>query len=174
MNCEETRKHLSPYMDGELRSTVRTVVESHLETCPDCSLHYEELKRLRDDVASVLTPDLEVSETFTRELLSRSRREFHLRYATGDSDGGTLVSFLRDVRTLVSGTTLVLGLLTGGMLGWSVLDALRQPPVRTVRSSDLFTTGAGTSTPIHESANVVSFTDAYFEITERPTPGEDS
>src|SRR5919206_626098 len=44
MNCAETQKNLSAYMDGRLTSGMRSVVGAHLERCPVCRLQLTELR----------------------------------------------------------------------------------------------------------------------------------
>ena len=44
MNCAETRKNLSAYLDGRLTGGLRAVVGAHLESCPVCRLQLSELR----------------------------------------------------------------------------------------------------------------------------------
>jgi Putative zinc-finger len=44
MNCAETRKNLSAYLDGRLTGGMRAVVGAHLERCPVCRLQMAELR----------------------------------------------------------------------------------------------------------------------------------
>ena len=44
MNCAETQKNLSAYLDGRLTGGVRSVVGAHLERCPVCRLQMAELR----------------------------------------------------------------------------------------------------------------------------------
>jgi anti-sigma factor RsiW len=44
MNCAETRKNLSAYLDGRLTGGARAVVGAHLERCPVCRLQMAELR----------------------------------------------------------------------------------------------------------------------------------
>jgi hypothetical protein len=37
MNCDDARKHLSAYFDGELADELRAVVAEHLQTCAECT-----------------------------------------------------------------------------------------------------------------------------------------
>jgi hypothetical protein len=46
MNCEEIRKQLSDYIDGELSPEAAAQVAAHLESCAGCREAYEEMTRL--------------------------------------------------------------------------------------------------------------------------------
>lgn len=43
---EHVREHLSPFLDGELTAPDRAAVEAHLQACPECAAHLEELATL--------------------------------------------------------------------------------------------------------------------------------
>ena len=47
MNCEETRRLLHAYLDGELDLVRSMEIERHLEGCADCVLAYEKQQSLR-------------------------------------------------------------------------------------------------------------------------------
>jgi anti-sigma factor (TIGR02949 family) len=53
MSCEEIRKKLSAYLDGELEGSEQGVIASHLESCHLCFREYEELQRLNGVLANL-------------------------------------------------------------------------------------------------------------------------
>lgn len=65
MNCERIEEFLSLHLEGELTPEERTLVESHLRSCPACSELLSALKETRIALSGI--PEIEVS----RELLSR-------------------------------------------------------------------------------------------------------
>jgi hypothetical protein len=46
MNCEETQKVFSPYMDGELTVGAGASVEAHLDVCPACRASLEQMRAI--------------------------------------------------------------------------------------------------------------------------------
>jgi len=46
MDCEKIKELLSRYIDHQLDADDRGAVEKHLESCPDCTAHYEKLLAL--------------------------------------------------------------------------------------------------------------------------------
>jgi anti-sigma factor (TIGR02949 family) len=50
MTCEVVKPLLSAYMDGEIDSVRRSVIESHLAGCPSCMTELDTLERLRDTI----------------------------------------------------------------------------------------------------------------------------
>ncbi|MCG9967305.1 zf-HC2 domain-containing protein [Pelotomaculum terephthalicicum JT] len=46
MNCRKTKKALSKYLAGELRSSETAAIEKHLAGCPACAAELKELQRL--------------------------------------------------------------------------------------------------------------------------------
>lgn len=53
MDCERAVENLSCYLDQEIEAELRREVERHLDRCPDCRLHLEELTRNRDLLAAL-------------------------------------------------------------------------------------------------------------------------
>ena len=56
MNCAETRKNLSAYLDGRLAGGARAVVGAHLERCPMCRLQMAELRAVVRDLGELERP----------------------------------------------------------------------------------------------------------------------
>lgn len=53
MDCPQAGDLLSLYLDRELDSSDGRAVERHLDQCPDCRFHYQELERNRDLLAAL-------------------------------------------------------------------------------------------------------------------------
>lgn len=53
MDCHQAGELLSLHLDRELSSGESRNVDRHLEQCPDCRLHLEELERNRDLLAAL-------------------------------------------------------------------------------------------------------------------------
>jgi anti-sigma factor (TIGR02949 family) len=68
MNCEEVRQLLDAYVDGELDSTRKTDVETHLAGCPYCQKAAEQIANF----SSLLRTEMEVHKA-PRELRSKIR-----------------------------------------------------------------------------------------------------
>ena len=45
MNCDEVKKYLSEYIDGELTLEIATRVSEHIKVCPECEKEYLQLKK---------------------------------------------------------------------------------------------------------------------------------
>ena len=54
MNCNETRKWMSPYLDSELDPTKTFEVSQHLESCDTCRVRFEKESRADDIIAKRL------------------------------------------------------------------------------------------------------------------------
>ena len=53
MDCDKIKELLSGFIDDQLDSEERAAVEKHLESCQDCTRHYEQLLalgRMADDL----------------------------------------------------------------------------------------------------------------------------
>lgn len=53
MNCSQTRKSLSAYIDGELFGREAAAVVAHVEACPSCQLELQDLTLVKDMLASL-------------------------------------------------------------------------------------------------------------------------
>ncbi len=56
MTCEETRRSLSPYLDGELAREEVPALESHLDVCPVCRLQLDRTRSLVRSLGMVKRP----------------------------------------------------------------------------------------------------------------------
>jgi anti-sigma factor RsiW len=80
MSCDKIQDLLSPYMDGELDSSGRAEVDSHLDTCPNCA---DLLARLRTAMnAFAAFPEVEpaVGLSLKLEAIPVRSRRFRLRF----------------------------------------------------------------------------------------------
>lgn len=64
MNCEETTRLVSPYIDDVLSLPLRVEVDAHLDVCPVCRAHVAELRSLSRSLAQ-LTYSLPPSDLAT-------------------------------------------------------------------------------------------------------------
>ncbi len=46
MSCKKIRRYFSSYLDGELHSKMKQIVEEHLSRCKQCSAEFEKLKNI--------------------------------------------------------------------------------------------------------------------------------
>jgi hypothetical protein len=56
MNCEETQKSFSPYLDGRLAQSAHNGVDAHLKVCPVCRLEFARTRSLVRSLASLDRP----------------------------------------------------------------------------------------------------------------------
>ncbi|MFB6346732.1 MAG: anti-sigma factor [bacterium] len=165
LECREAKSQLSPFLDGELPRETRASVAAHLQQCPDCSLHYEELKRTQSDLKSLVSSGTTPSETFTEDLLRKGQPELRNRRSRTPTQKHSAGSFPGATRTVLGLITLVLGLWAGTYLGFGFIEAIRQRPF----SGTQFNQSA--SSTGSEVLKVVSFNDAFFELDDKQTPG---
>lgn len=53
MDCHQAAEHLSPFLDGELESPREGALQVHLDGCPACRDHLQELERNRALLAAL-------------------------------------------------------------------------------------------------------------------------
>lgn len=166
MKCERLRSSIGAYLDGELDSKIRGAVRRHLERCPDCSLRYEELKTLRDELRSLNDFEGEVGEDFTNELLARGREEMGLDGSPEEGRESNGSNRLAPANALVTATLLV-GLLVGTVLGVQFTNVVQSS--RSVETPRQLSENPEPDRPI--VANPDTFADAYFELATAETAG---
>jgi len=66
MNCKESRKWMSPYLDSELGATKTFEVGAHLGDCPECKFRFESERKVDDLVRSRLQKDVMPTELWER------------------------------------------------------------------------------------------------------------
>ena len=62
MHCWRARRHISAYLDGELRPDVAAAVEQHLAGCPTCPPLYASLVGVRATLGGLRDPDTVIPE----------------------------------------------------------------------------------------------------------------
>jgi hypothetical protein len=86
-NSEHVRVELVPYIAGEVSDETKTLIESHLESCPDCRAELEELtiaaELVRKSPAELAPPDHLERRTFA--LIEQQEKEAPARGATIDA-----------------------------------------------------------------------------------------
>jgi len=146
MNCRSVRKKLSAYQDQELSSDEQGRIRSHLQGCPACSKHYEELKHawefLRELPAIHPTPGFYLE--LRKKIAGLNDRQFTFRMRP-------VFQFLPS--PLAMALYLVIGLLAGTYLGnfmgrgafglrqSGAISTTRQPILASLRSFDAIAPG---------------------------------
>ncbi|MCU0311131.1 MAG: sigma-70 family RNA polymerase sigma factor [Acidimicrobiales bacterium] len=57
MPCWDARRHVSDYLNGELDTDTRSMIETHLATCPTCPPLYAALVGVSDELGQLRDPD---------------------------------------------------------------------------------------------------------------------
>jgi hypothetical protein len=82
MECEDIRKQLEAFLDGEVEEVERTAIQGHLAKCPECARAFRQLKKLPGllqtwkaaepprDLYDRLKPGLESRESWWRRYLT--------------------------------------------------------------------------------------------------------
>jgi len=86
MNCEEIRKTIDLYLDGEFGLQEKTVIEQHLEECSECRAFTAVQYQLKQDVKAAFT---QIKAPFRLELAvqrnmvksNRQKRSMHIGMA---------------------------------------------------------------------------------------------
>lgn len=73
MACERIEKFFSSYLEGELGTEEKNLVESHLQSCPDCALLLAALQDARQALGAI--PELEVSENLLARLYAMPEKK---------------------------------------------------------------------------------------------------
>lgn len=64
---------MQEYLDGDLSRENEQVLKEHLQICPACQTHFQELKRTIAFLKS--TPNIQVSSEFTSNVMARLPKE---------------------------------------------------------------------------------------------------
>lgn len=73
MDCQEVKKFLQVYIDGELDEEDRRVLEEHLAACPDCRASVEYDRRFRDAIRARV-PKISAPDDFKQQLTEAMAR----------------------------------------------------------------------------------------------------
>jgi len=68
MNCDRAKELLSDYLNGDLASAERALLEKHIESCSSCRAELRKLKRLRSILTSF--PYVDPPSDFTQRVLA--------------------------------------------------------------------------------------------------------
>ena len=103
---------LSAYLDGELAEPYRTQVKEHLEHCPACRRHLEDMKAVGDRIRSAEYPD---------ELLDRNKDRIFALLDSKYFQNGRKVSFIRrrleiSIPSLVTAAAAVVFIFIGSFM----------------------------------------------------------
>jgi hypothetical protein len=69
MSCAGIKRELSAYLDGDLSGARLQLVSAHLESCPSCAQHLQELGQVSDALSSL--PRLACPESIAPRVLDR-------------------------------------------------------------------------------------------------------
>lgn len=164
MNCQQVHSKLSPFLDGELEASVRSAVRTHLENCPDCSLYYEELKSLNNDLKLLLEPDSFGSKKFPERIRASAREEIERRGQQKDNRAGS--SLTNAARSGLAAVTLAIGLIGGTYLGFGFMEVVGTPEPTSNTSPSVAVSERRSMLDQPEATPVVSYSDAYFELAD--------
>ena len=78
MRCSKT-KLISPYIDGELKTRERDLLESHINECHECAGELEELQKIHEQFASAET--FKAPHGFSTRVLANIREKETKRFA---------------------------------------------------------------------------------------------
>ncbi len=114
MDCEELKRKLPPYLDGEMAGQAKDAVEQHLGACPVCR---RELEQLRADLK--LLAEVEVPEP-RRYIATRVMAEIRSRQSVrAGSSTGLARLLVSTVAVLVVAVCISVGAMLGSGLGRS-------------------------------------------------------
>lgn len=80
MNCNQLKKALSPYIDGEVNFLVRWKIKRHLRLCPDCQEELEQLEKIRrlSKLVLISSPEPHFYERLRIKLPQRKKKRENL------------------------------------------------------------------------------------------------
>ena len=80
MRCDDVRRYLSAYVDGELSDLLQEQVENHVKSCDACAKELERLVRVVEQSQDALT-ELPAPEAFTASVMERVRAASRTQWA---------------------------------------------------------------------------------------------
>jgi len=78
MNCTETRRYLSAFLDNEVPARQGEDIRAHLDTCPSCRQEWQLLTQL--DTRLKKLPDIEAGLAFTARVMGRIKEKEQPRF----------------------------------------------------------------------------------------------
>lgn len=96
INCQNIKEYLNHYLDKALETPIRTEVEKHLATCPDCRRYFEGEVRLEKKLVEIIGQTDSSDEVIWQKTLARiSRPKSHiLRYLVPASAAACILIIL--------------------------------------------------------------------------------
>ena len=70
MRCWDARQHISDYLDEQLDSSTKLLVESHLGQCPTCPPLYAALVDAHASLGSLRDPDTVIPPDVERRIIA--------------------------------------------------------------------------------------------------------
>ncbi len=79
-NCEKIRELISPYIDGEVTSEERELVDSHISECAGCKTEHDKIKKTVEMLNfSALSPEEDLEKAVLTSIRSNARRNRFIR-----------------------------------------------------------------------------------------------
>jgi hypothetical protein len=79
-NCEKIRELISPYIDGEVTSEERELVDSHISECAECKTEHDKMKKTVEMLNfSALSPEEDLEKAVLTSIRSNARRNRFIR-----------------------------------------------------------------------------------------------
>jgi len=78
MNCKQIEKLLSPYLENELSQEKKSLVESHIKECPQCSELLSYMREAKNSLAEI--PEIDVSQSLMKKLYKIPKERFKLSF----------------------------------------------------------------------------------------------
>jgi anti-sigma factor RsiW len=133
MNCEEAKKLMDGYLDGELDPITSQTIEQHLRECPNCDQAYKTHGSLIRVIGNA-TPYYNAPAELRERIQSSLRKEIGER-PTRNGGQNTRSLFQRkrsEPRTILLGTSwnwlaLAATILLAAIIGWNLLPQLQRP-----------------------------------------------
>jgi len=78
INCTETRRYLSAFLDNELAARQSEGIRTHLDACPACRQEWQLLSRLGTRLKGIA--DIEAGPAFTARVMGRIKEKEQNRF----------------------------------------------------------------------------------------------
>ena len=127
MRCSKT-KLISPYIDGELNTRERDLLESHINECHECAGELEELQKIHEQFAGAET--FKAPHGFSTRVLANLREKETKRF------GGFIHILAKSAEGFAVLVLIVLGIILGSFLSKNLVS--EKGNVVTFLSLDIF------------------------------------
>jgi anti-sigma factor RsiW len=154
--CQNIRKKLSAYQDGEVGTADKDVIETHLRTCKTCAKEHEALLKTYRMLRSL--PAIEPTPEFSRQIMDRATRVQEVFWA---QFLGQALRLLPIPSAIVAAA--VAGLLLGTMSGNFLTKRQFSPPwtLSAFHSGQALTLA---SVRVFDAAPPGSFAEGYLQL----------